>query len=153
MTDRRDYELELRRVVDRIASSVLEATDEEIEEELRAEGEDPAASAEELRAQLLGLVDSEREKRFAAARERHRRKQEAAEVGEVELPGTPEARMELLVAVVAAVARRRTPLTLQHRDLDGMSDADVTRLLRQLAKLGALDAVALEGLSDEGDGD
>ncbi len=148
MADARDYELELRRAVDRIASSVLKATDEEIEEELRAEGEDPDASAEQLRAQLLGLVDSEREKRFAAAKERHRRKQEAAAVGDVELPGTPEARMELLVAVVAAMARRRTPLTLQHRDLDGMSDADVTRLLRQLAKLGAL-----EGSPDEGDGD
>ena len=62
--------------------------------------------------------------------------------------------MELLVAVVAAMARRRTPLTLQHRDLDGMSDADVMRLLRQLAKLGALDAVAPKGLSsDEGDRD
>ncbi len=147
MTTDADSELELRRVVDQIASSVLEATDEEIEEEVRAEGEDPDASAERLRARLLGLVDREREKRFAAAKERHRRKQATAPEGGVELPGTPEARMELLVAAVAAMAKKRTPLTLQHRDLDGMSDADVTRLLRQLAKLGALDAVALDAVA------
>ncbi len=145
--DPRDHQLELQRVVDAIAASVLKASDEEIEEEIRAEGEDPDASAQRLRARLLGLVDREREQRLAAARERQQRKRAAAEK-EPELPATPEARMELLVAAVAAMARRRAPLTLQHRELESLSDADVTRLLRQLASLGALEA-ADEGSSGE----
>ena len=126
---------------------MLKATDEEIEEEVRAAGEDPDASAERLRARLLGLVEKEREQRFAAAKERHRRKQAAARDEQHELPGTPEARMELLVAAVAAMARKGNLLTLQHRDLESLSDADVSRLLRQLSKLGVLDD------TDEGEDD
>lgn len=148
-TDARDHELELKRVVDAIAVSVLEASDEEIEEEVRAAGDDPDGSAERLRGRLLGLVEKQREQQLVAAREAHQRKQAAAREEELELLGTPEARMELLVAAVAAMARRRAPLTLQHRDLESLSDADVTRLLRQLSKLGALDEVPDEGAGGE----
>ena len=51
------------RITDRIAESVLDASDEEIREEIVAAGEDPDESAERLRAVLLDVVRRYRERR------------------------------------------------------------------------------------------
>jgi hypothetical protein len=56
MADGRDYQSELESIYNGIAESVLEASDEEIEEEMRAEGLDPAEEAERVRAILRSAV-------------------------------------------------------------------------------------------------
>ena len=53
----RDYEAELRALMDALAESVVEATDEEIISEMREGGEDPAAAAEGVRAVLRHAVN------------------------------------------------------------------------------------------------
>lgn len=54
--DSRDYEKEYGRLVDGIAESVLEMSDEEVLEELRAEGKDPDEVAERGRGVMSEAV-------------------------------------------------------------------------------------------------
>ncbi len=50
--------------------------------------------------------------------------------------------------MIEAEPALRQQITVQHKDLKDLDDADVTRFLNQLAELGALDH-----LLDEGDGE
>ena len=68
------FEQNLQRLVEEVVSSVITASDEEIEEEIRAEGRDPDADAEELRAKMLRVADATREV-YYARKERQRREQ------------------------------------------------------------------------------
>ena len=49
-------EEQLRNIFDALAESVMEATDEEIMEEIRERGEDPAEVAERVRKVLLDAI-------------------------------------------------------------------------------------------------
>lgn len=78
--DRR-YERQLKRVVEALTSSVLKATDGEIEEEFRVAGKDSVAEAEQLKARLLELTAELRVK-LTALKEKRRRDREAREAAE-----------------------------------------------------------------------
>lgn len=135
MTDEERYE----RIIAGAAASVLDATDEEIEEEVRAAGEDPDEVAERLRQRLLDLVGRNRKSLIEQARERYERKVAAMRTRDYGLPRTPAGRALLLDAVLAAQPRYGSELTIQHRELEDLPDADVDSYLRQLAELGALE--------------
>lgn len=60
MSKKRDYEQELADIYNGLAESVLDATDEEIEEEIRAEGLDPEEEAEKVRRILRDAVKNHR---------------------------------------------------------------------------------------------
>ncbi len=55
------------------------------------------------------------------------------------LPETPAERLDLLYMVIEAEPALRQQITVQHKDLEDLDDADVTRFLNQLEELGALD--------------
>ncbi len=75
--DRRFEEL-LQRLVDEVVSSVITASDQEIEEEMIADGRDPDAEAEDLRATMLRVADMTRDV-YYERKERERRELEARE--------------------------------------------------------------------------
>ena len=52
----RDRRAEVARLLDAMAEDTLELTDEEIADEVRAEGEDPKVVAERMRGSLAALV-------------------------------------------------------------------------------------------------
>ena len=58
-----DYEVAWERLVHRFAESVFDASDEEIEEEMRAAGEDPEEAADRLRARLREVARRCREEK------------------------------------------------------------------------------------------
>ncbi len=133
-------------VIDRAAESVLEATDEEIREEMLSAGDDPEEAAERLRAKLRDAAERGRRHRLSVWRKRWQRSVARIEALDVGLPETPAERLDLLYTVVEAEPQLRQMITVQHQELKHLPDADVTRYLRQLADLGALD-----DLWDEGD--
>lgn len=135
----RDYEAELEAVMNAIAESVSDLTDDEIVEEARAEGGDPIQRAEETRTVLLDAVKNFKERRLEDAKAAH--EERASEIlGRVTgLPGTPEGRRELLDLVLRRKPELRAAVTAQYRGLEEVSDEDVVRFLRDLHELGALD--------------
>ena len=82
---------------------------------------------------------------------RRRWKRHAARIQELDhgLPETPAERLDLLYMVIEAEPALRQQITVQHKDLKDLDDADVTRFLNQLAELGALDHL----LDEEDDGE
>ena len=136
----RDGEERFERIIGGAAEAVIEASDQEIEAELRAEGLDPAAVAEDVRGVLLGAVERYRGKqRLERSRSEYQARVAAIGEREVPLPATPGERRQLLAQVFRAQPRTAGMLTLQFRDLESLPDDDVTSCLRQLAELGVLD--------------
>ncbi len=136
------------RLVHLLAESAFDATGEEIEEEMADLGEDLDDNAERLRAKMLAAAERGRKHRLKVLRKRWQR--HAARIQSLDhgLPETPAARLDLLYLVIEAEPALRQQITVQHKDLKDLDDADVTRFLNQLAELGALDH-----LLDEGDGE
>ncbi len=136
----RDDEERLERILGGTAAAVLEASDEEIEAEARAEGLDPAEVAGGVQGVLLAALERHRGKQ-RLERSRAEYQARVAAIGErrPELPPTPRQRRRLLAHVFRLQPRAAGMLTLQFRDLESLPDADVTSCLRQLAELGVLD--------------
>jgi hypothetical protein len=57
----RIFEQQLQRLVEEVVASVVTASDQEIEDEMIADGRDPDAEAEDLRAKMLMVADATRE--------------------------------------------------------------------------------------------
>jgi hypothetical protein len=133
----RDYDEELRRVMDSLAESVLESPDEDSADK---SGHDQGNDAEEVRKILLDGLNRIRRERLRSAEERY--KTRLAEIGakRFALPATREGRRTLLEKALSREREvREAVLTLQHRDFSALTDSDVETLLVQLFELGVLD--------------
>ena len=144
MTERRvddkRAEEKARRVLEAIAESVAEAGDEEILEDMRAEGEDPPAIAQEVRSALLRGVTAYKKTRLLAAKKQHDKQVEELRGKAFRLPDTPAAMRALLSRVLTLAPEYKAALlTAQYRDLSDLSDEDVRQHLIQLAHLGVLE--------------
>ncbi len=136
---RRDERARLARILDGVVDSILEAPEEEIDADLRAVGEDPEQAAMRARQLALDAAQQHRARRRERARQQFDDEQEALERRGYDLPGTPEARLALLVAAVRGKPWLADMLTVEHRGLRSLPDEDVVGYLRQLAELGVLD--------------
>ena len=137
------------RLVHLLAESAFDAGDEEIAEDMEILGEDLDENAERLRAKMLEAAERGRKQRLKVWRKRWKR--HAAKIQELDhgLPETPADRLDLLYTALENEPAARQQITVQHKDLKELTDADVTRFLNQLAELGALDHF----LNEEDDGE
>lgn len=131
---------ELRALRNGLADSVLSASDAELIDEVRDEGLDPDAVAEETRALLLKTVKDFKQRALVAAREQHRQKAARLTAQRYQLPASPEERRQLLDAVIAQHQQMGRMLIAQHRDFKELTDDDVESWLQQFGALGLLDA-------------
>lgn len=139
MASKRDERAELARILSGVVNSILDAPEEEIDDDLRALGEDPEKAAMRARQLALDAVQQHRNRRLDRARQQFDDHQQALEAKGYDLPGTPEQRLALLVAAVRGKPWLSDMLTVEHRDLRSLPDDDVVSYLRQLAELGVLD--------------
>lgn len=131
---------ELQTLMAGMVESILSASDEEILQEAKEQGLDPDKTAAETKDTLLAAVVKESKlRRLREARRQYERNVAALSNRKVTLPATPAERRTLLAAVFARNATIQAGiLTAQHRELKEMTDADVERLLLELAALGLL---------------
>lgn len=130
---------ELQTLMAGMVESVLSASDEEILQEAKEQGLDPDKTAAETKDTLLAAVKESKLRRLREARRQYERNVAALSTRKVTLPATPAERRTLLAAVFARNATIQAGiLTAQHRELKEMTDADVERLLLELAALGLL---------------
>lgn len=131
---------ELQALMAGMVESVLSASDEEILNEAREDGRGPDKDLIHTKDTLLAAVKESKIRKLREARQRYDYSVAAISTTKVTLPATPLERRSLLAAVFAHNASlQANVLTAQHRDLKEMTDADVERLLQELASLGLLD--------------
>jgi hypothetical protein len=126
--------LALERLHDAVEASIETASDAELREDILLEGRDPAAVAAATRSVFDRVGKAFRQKRLHETRRAREMALSSYEQHKATLPAGPQARRALLQQVIAA----QPHLTMQFRDLDHQSDADVESALQHLALLGLL---------------
>ena len=132
----RDYEAELWRVMNALADTAAQASDEEILAQTREEGLDPETEAATVREILLGAVKKEK---LREAQRRYEAESVRLQTKHFRLPQSPSDKRLLLGAFLAAQPQARGMVTAQFRELGELSDADVESSLRKFEDLGLLD--------------
>lgn len=139
MADKRNYDEELARIMNGLAESTLEMSDEELEKELREEGDAPERVAEEVRGVLRRAVKAHRQRNLLAAQRKYKDRLLQLETKKYSLPDSIEDQRSLLMGLLAGNSNVSSLLTAQNRDFTDLPDSEVTSYLKQLYELGALD--------------
>jgi hypothetical protein len=124
----------LERLYEAFEASIETASEAELREDIILEGGDPAAVAASMRGVFARVGKTYHQKRLHEARRARKIALSAYERHKAPLPDTPQTRRALLQQVITA----QPHLTMQFRDLDHQSDADVESALQHLALLGLL---------------
>ncbi|MGH7802556.1 MAG: hypothetical protein ACREOW_18355 [Thermodesulfobacteriota bacterium] len=137
MSNKRTDEEKLDALIDALGDSVLEASDDEILEELRKSGVDMDAEAVHLKAMMLGTVKTFRQRSLEAARAAYSRQIEQMENKSYSIPKTAPERRKLF-SFLAQNPRFAQFVTAQYRNLEELTDNDIETYLEDLAELGIL---------------
>ncbi len=133
-----NYEEELRAIMNALAESVAEASDEEILEETRAQGEDPTEAAGRVRNLLVNAATTYRQRRLREAQQQYESHIAAMREKIYLLPTSTIERRRLLDLVLSRQPAVRSALTAQYREFTSLTDNDVESCLKQLQELGLL---------------
>jgi len=140
MSTKDRFDRQFKGVVNALARSVAEATDEEIVEDAKASGFNLEANAAELKAMFLDTAKKFQKRKLIEAKEAYGRQVQRLQQTSFQLPQSPAERQALLQSVVAQQAQRGNVLTAKFRDFENMSPTDVESLLQELGALGLLPA-------------
>lgn len=126
--------------MDTLAEAAIAATDRELIDDAAAAGIDIKVEGARVRGVLGDAVLSAKKERLKNAAAAHERSVAAFNARTARIPAGAEAQRRLLDRLVnRSPAMRQTVMTLQHREFDELSEADVASALRQLDALGYLD--------------
>ncbi len=128
------YQEELANIMNALADSVWETTDEEIKEELTEEGDDTEA----VRQILLKSVKDCRQKSLREAKERHEKNVFSFRQTKFDLPDSPAEKRNLIQAMLGNMAaQNQVRVTAQFRDFENLPDEDLDGVLQQILALQA----------------
>lgn len=134
------YQDELANVMNALADSVLEMTDEEIEAEIAEEGAG-GGNAEAVRQTLLDSVKCCRQKNLREAKERYKKSFFSFQETKYDFPDSPEEKRRLIQAMLGSrAAQNRGQVTAQFRDFENLPDEDLDGVLQQLFALQSAEA-------------
>jgi glucan phosphorylase len=147
MSDKpRNYEEELSNIMNAMAESEWELSDEEVLEEARERGEDPESEAERIKDIFRRIFKEHQQAPLREAQRQYEERLSSMFNKETVLPSTPEERRDLLDGFLARMPEYGSALlTAQHREFKDLTDSDVESLLKQLIELGALDSTSGPG--------
>jgi hypothetical protein len=140
MSTPKDPRNRLAALMDALAEKVESMSDQEVLDDAAAEGIDVKAEGARVRGLLLGAVVSAKKERLAEAVAAHRKNVATLAQRAVRIPAAPSDRRALLMrSLERSPQMKEAIVTLQHRDFESFSDADVESVLKQLGALGLLD--------------
>src|SRR5262245_16771587 len=137
----REYDEELTHFFEALAESVLESSEVDLLSELRAEGQDPEVVAQRATQLIQAAIKATAEAKRRAARQAYEASVAMLKAGKYKIPETITDQRMLLGTVFARNPDVGRVLTLQHRELKTLSNADVRGYLEKLGELGFLDDV------------
>jgi hypothetical protein len=139
MTGGKTDQAKLQALLDAVEEMVLDASDEEILEDVRLDGRNPETAADEL-AELIGAqIKAHRQQKLQVAREGYRRSVAGGARRSGAIPDDPAGRRALLHSILVSRADVPKEITMAFREGEDLSDDDVASVLEDLAKLGFLD--------------
>ena len=132
----RDYNQELASVMNAMAESTLDLTDEEIESEIIEDGGNPDAVAERVRDVLRQAIKDCQQRPLLEAQKRYDERVAALQGKQYRIPDLPAEQREMINMLLTANPHLRSgAFTAQFRDFNELADEDVGSYLRQLIEL------------------
>lgn len=129
------FQDELATIMNNLADSVLELSDEGIKLELEDEGD----NSEEVRQILLDAVKSCRQQNLREAKKRYEENALHFQQRQFNFPVSPEEKRNLLHSLMDGLASlKHLQLTWQNRDFKDIPDEDLDGYLRQVFELKAI---------------
>jgi hypothetical protein len=136
------YEGELAAIMNALAESVAEASNEEVLEDVRVRGEDPTEAARQTKDVLLNTLKLHGQRRLHEAQKQYDVRIADMRAKKYQLPDSASERRQLFDFVLSQQSAVRSLITTQHREFISLSDDDVESFLRQLQELGFLDELS-----------
>jgi hypothetical protein len=135
---RTNHERQLETLMNALAESVAEESDEEIVAEAAQEGQAADVVAGHVREMLLKSVKAHLQEKLRTSRKMYEQDVATLNAKEYPLPGTAAEKRRLLASVFQL---RPELVTAQWRDFDRLTDEDIESSLKQMQELGILDDV------------
>jgi hypothetical protein len=133
----------LGRILDGLAEYIQNAPGDELLEDARGEGRDPAQTTMRVKGLLRQAVKNHQQKQLKRAEEDYEREVAAIKSRVIRLPRTAERRRSLLAAIFMRQPQLKLAFTFQNRGFSELTDEDINNHLRKLALLGVLDEMQL----------
>ena len=130
---------EAERLLDQIAESIEKGDASEIAADLKESGQDVDEIASLTKAAALAGIREFRQQRLLHARQRYQESSSKIERRAKRIGGSPEERRRRFFAALESNPGLRSALTMQYRDLNELTDADIETGLDDLETLGALE--------------
>jgi hypothetical protein len=131
------------RVLDRLAESIQNSPGDELLEDVRRDGRDPAQTTLRVKGLFRQAVMNYQQKQLAKAQHGYEREIAAMKSRQIRLPKTSARRRSLLATIFSQQPQLRAALTFQNRGFSDLTDQDIENHLRKLALLGVLDEMRL----------
>jgi hypothetical protein len=131
----------LGRILDRLAEYAQNAPGDELLEDARREGRDPAKTTARVKGLFRQALKNYQGKQLETAQAEYERTVTAMKSRTISLPKTPTERRSLLAAVFAKQPQLSAAFTFQNQGFSELTDEDIENHLRKLALLGVLDDI------------
>lgn len=137
MSDKpRNYNNDLASIMNAIAESTHDMTDEEIESEIREEGGDPDAIAGRVQDVLRAAVKSCRQRPLLEAQKQYEERVAELRVKKYQIPDSLDEQRKMIGVLLTANPQFSSGLlTAQFREFKELPDEEVEPCLRQLLEL------------------
>jgi GrpB-like predicted nucleotidyltransferase (UPF0157 family) len=130
---------EAERVLDQLADSIEIVDPAEVAADLKDSGHDLKDVAAQMKSAALTGVKAFRQQRLHRARERYQESSAKIERRARQFGGSPEERRRRFFSVLESKPALRSALTMQHRDLNELTDTDIESALDELEIPGVLE--------------
>lgn len=128
----------LQAVIDAVEESILNASDEELAEDIRLEGCEPEAAAANVQRLIAGQIKAQRQKKLQAAKAGYAARKQHKKSSRLSRLTNPAERRALLQQVLSRPEAAPYRLTMANRDGREVTDDDVAGLLEDMEALGLL---------------
>ena len=126
-------------VLNEIAESIEAAKPNEIEEDVLSSGEDLDSIAIKMKGAVQAGIKKFQQQRLHKARQRYQENSRNIEQQPRRIASSSEARRVQFFSLLQANPSVQSALTMQHRDLNALTDADIESALEELDALGAIE--------------
>ena len=146
MFDKRAPKEQLDAILDALAESLVEVSDEHILEEATEAGEDIKEIETRVKNVFRRAVKAFKKKRLQEARAIYEEETRPTERHHL-IPASFQEKLDLLAHIIESQPQIKAILTAQYREFTELAEEDVDSCLDELAKLGVLDELH-EGKND-----
>jgi hypothetical protein len=132
----------LGRILDQLAEYVRSSPGDELLQDARREGRDPAQTTMRVKGLLREAVKNYHKKQLETAQQEYERELAAMQSRHIKLPKAPAQRRSLLASIFSRQPQLQAAFTFQNRGFAQLTDRDIENHLRKLALLGVLEEIS-----------